>query len=238
MPFPSELTREIDRRAYQLGWSSDELATELGIDRTTLAHIRAGRRHLSLHVLGKIAARFGDRQIQRLTWLYIAVELGEEETWHLPSPPRSLAPSQVAALGRKTVEALRGYIANFPERLVTGQGLCLVGPNGRSLSAAIAYLQHAFSDRRIPVVRVMAKDKPTASLARDGLEAPLLLIDRIGYVSAGCSDLIRARLKAAKPVVASYVDGLGKGHASIIESLCARGSRLVVDAPTPDLGAA
>lgn len=222
------LLHELERRARALGFTWASLAAEVGIDRTTLAHIRSGRGRLSLGTLHRIAAWFPtDAAIQRCVWEYL---LHDVETQKERSAREALRAGSARVLldglPDATREQLQAFVTDFATRALRGDGLLLTGTNPAVLSRALAFVETECPARGIHVLRRAANAVPPRSSLPALAAAPLLLVDRIEFASAAIADVIRTRSLYGKVTVATTatVDA----RSSLVRAF---GSSLVVGAP-------
>ena len=192
---PPRLITELLALATEWGWSTEDLARELGVHRTTLVHQRAGRHALKTAMLARIARRFrNDRNVRDLVWHYLTVEYVEgAQRSDLPALPR--VPDAVAT-------ALRAYIARFGEESVHGgRGLYLVSTEAAALTATLQWLRTAFTQQRVQPC-VLRADRPVSvAEARLALAAPILLLERIDFMRDAVADLVRRRADLVRPMV-------------------------------------
>jgi hypothetical protein len=194
---PPRLITELIALAQEWGWSTADLARELGVHRTTLLHQRSGNHALQTSMLARIAKRFrNDRTIRDLVWHYLTVEF-EEGTHGTDIPPLPRVPDRAAA-------SLRAYLARFSEESIHGgRGLFLVSADSALLTATSQWLQHAFTDHRIDVCALRADRPVSVSESRFALAAPVLLVERVDFLRESATDLIRRRADLVRPMVAT-----------------------------------
>ena len=205
----SPLLHELERRARALGFTWAALAAEVGIDRTTLAHIRSGRGRLSLGTLHRIAVWFPtDSAIQRGVWEYLLhdVETVKERAERERLRGRSSA-ALLDGLPDATRARLLDFITAFAMHALRGRGLLLTGTDTATLSRALSFLETESPPRGIHVLRCPANTEPAKSLLSSLAGTPLLLVDRIEFVSAAMSAVLRARAQYGKLTVATCVTG-------------------------------
>jgi transcriptional regulator with XRE-family HTH domain len=192
----SHLIREVDRLANERRWSSTQLATELGVNRTLLAHIRAGRKPLTLPVLARIAQVFGGKPLVRdLLFLHLAVEVPDEAASRLAAP--SLA---ACALPDAVARAVRGYIASFPLAHVAGRSLLLQG-EADVLARAAGVLRDAFTTNDVGVMMLVASTPLRASDEVAARRVPALIVERIEFASPSVCGVLGARIAFGLPLI-------------------------------------
>ena len=196
MPHAPQLITELLGLANAWGWSPEDLARELRVDRTTLLQYRSGRRALTVRALARIARRFGEqRMVRDLVWHHLAVECS-------PDAPADGAPiSAPTALSPSAVRALRAYVDRFGKESLHGRGLYLVGTDAAALSAALLFLQAVLEQAGIPACRLRADRTPSASEIRAALAAPVLLLERFDFACPAVQDLVRQRGDLVRPTV-------------------------------------
>jgi plasmid maintenance system antidote protein VapI len=194
---PPRLITELIALAKEWGWSVNDLARELHVHRTTLIHQRAGRHGINTAMLARIAQRFrSDRSVRDLVWNYLTVEYEEAGVRAKALPTAS------ARIPREVATVLRSYLARFGEESVHGgRGLYLTSADASLLTAALQWLQTAFREQRIDPCVLRADRTPSASEARFALAAPVLMLERIDFLSEGCTDVVRRRADLVRPIV-------------------------------------
>jgi len=199
------LLHELERRARALGFTWERLAAEVGIDRTTLAHIRSGRGRLSLGTLHRIAAWFPtDAAIQRSVWEYLLHDVETKKERSAREKLRSgSAPALLDGLPGATRTLLQAFVTDFATRAVRGDGLLLTGTDSSVLSRALAFLEAECPARGIRVLRRAANAVPSKSSLPALAGTPLLLVDRIDSASTAMTDVIRTRALYGKVTVAT-----------------------------------
>jgi plasmid maintenance system antidote protein VapI len=201
---PPRLITELIALAREWGWSVDDLARELNIHRTTLIHQRAGRHGINTAMLARIARRFrSDRNVRDLLWNYLTVEYDEAG-----ASARAI-PAASARLPPEVATALRSYLARFGEESVHGgRGLYLTSADAAVLTAALQWLQTAFREQRIEPCVLRADRSPSASEARFALAAPVLMLERVDFLSEASADVVRRRADLVRPIIATSMQPL------------------------------
>jgi hypothetical protein len=198
VPRSPQLITELLSLADAWGWSAEDLARELCLDRTTLLQYRSGRRALTVRTIARIARRFGAQRVVRdLVWHHLTVECapdGSEADAASPLAPPESVPAFVA-------RELRSYVERFGKESLHGRGLYLIGTDAASLSAALAYVQRVLEHEGIPACRLRADRAPSASETRAALAAPILLVERFDFACAAVQDLARRRGDLVRPTV-------------------------------------
>jgi len=195
VPYSPQLITELLSLADAWGWSPEDLARELRVDRTTLLQYRSGRRALTVRALARIAHRFGAQRIVRdLVWHHLAVECAPDaRAGAAASPPTALSPS--------AARDLRAYVDRFGKESLHGRGLYLVGTDAAALSAALVFLQGLLEQAGIPACRLRADRTPSASEIRAALAAPVLLLERFDFACDAVQELLRQRGDLVRPTV-------------------------------------
>lgn len=205
VPRSPQLITELLRLADAWGWSAEDLARELCLDRSTLLQYRSGRRALTVRTLARIASRFGaQRMVRDLVWHHLRVECAADGS---EGAPPLVPPASVSTLAARD---LRVYVERFGKESLLGRGLYLVGTDAVSLSAALAYVQRLLEHDGIPVCRLRADRMPSASEARSALAAPILLLERFDFACAAVQDLARRRGEIVRPMVFSSMQPPGE----------------------------
>ena len=196
MSSPPQLIADLITLVRTWGWTLADLAREIGVSEITLTQYRSGRRRLSMATFAAIAHRFKDQRIVRdLAWQYAAVEYHEE---------RHARPSVVHAdrLAPAAARSLRAYVDRFAEEAIRGgRGLYLMSGDAGALSDAMRLLAATFRAAKIGVCALRADRKPAVRDARDALAAPVLLLERVDFLSAEVADLLKRRADLIRPVV-------------------------------------
>lgn len=206
------LLHELERRARALGFTWASLAAEVGIDRTTLAHIRSGRGRLSLGTLHRIAAWFPtDTAIQRCVWEYLLhdVETQKERTAREALRAHSAA-GLLASFDTPAREWLGAFVAQFGDYAVRGQSVLLRAPTPRHLASALSFLETELTARGTRVLRLQANAHPEESLLPSLLATPLLLVERYEFASPPIARVVAERCRYGKVTVAT-IGASGRG---------------------------
>lgn len=210
----SPLLHELERRARALGFTWAKLAAEVGLDRTTLAHIRSGRGRLSLGALHRIAVWFPtDAAIQRGVWEYLLhdVETAKERVERVALRAQSSG-ALLDGLPAATRTQLQAFISDFASHALRGDGLLLSGTDAAALARALSFLETECPARGIHVLRRAANTVPAKSSLPVLAATPLLLVDRLEFASPAMAELLHARAQYGKLTVASCVTGALGGH--------------------------
>lgn len=196
MSHSPQLITELLGLADAWGWSAEDLARELRVDRTTLLQYRSGRRALTVRALARIARRFGEqRMVRDLVWHHLAVECS-------PDAPAGASPTSApTALSPSVARDLRAYVDRFGKDSLHGRGLFLVGTDAAVLSAALLFLQALLEEAGIPACRLRADRTPSASETRAALAAPVFLLERFDFACDAVHDLSRQRGDLVRPTV-------------------------------------
>jgi transcriptional regulator with XRE-family HTH domain len=192
------LVREVERVARERGWSRRRLARELGVDATTLAHVRSGRDPISQPLLVRIGVAFGGSPtIRNLILHYVLIE----------APPRYArrrtgAPSAAfAAVPYKVRWRIRRWLELLDASEKPQRGLFLTGPTPALLTAAARFAVHEADQQGRTTILVRGNDRVAASQAKLAIEASLLVIERVEFASESITRLIHARSDALRPMV-------------------------------------
>jgi transcriptional regulator with XRE-family HTH domain len=191
--------REVERIARERGWSRLRLAGELGIDATTLSHVRSGRDPISQSLLVRIGMAFGGSPtIQSLILHYLLIE----------------APPRLAALRRGATDAaftavpykvrwrVRQWLAHLDGTHAPTRGLYLTGEDPAVLTAAARFAAHEVGQKKpTVVVTVRASERLDGSHATAAAGSGLLVIERVEFASESITRLVHARSDALKPMI-------------------------------------
>ncbi len=179
------------------GQTLSDVAQAIGIDETTLMHLRSGRRRLSMDSFAKILVAYGDdRAICNAAIMYARFEYRD------PGPDSLVA--AVGALPSVVVEHLRAFVARLPDEAVTsGRGLFLTSGDARMLSLAVQYLARAFEHARVRVCHLRADRPVSAADRRNALAAPVLLVERVDFMCEPLPELLMQRANLIRPIIAT-----------------------------------
>ncbi len=199
---------ELERRARALGWTWEQLARELGMDRTTLAHIRSGRDRVSLATLHKVALWFpNDETLKRLAWEYLLLDVQSvRERRAREQSCSGTSEAYAAQLSTTAREQLQRFVGEFGSHVIRGTGLFLESADALALTASLAFLEAEFSARSIHIVRERGSAKVPASAKRSLIAIPLLLIDRVEFASPSMAQLLAERQQFGKVTVATRLE--------------------------------
>ena len=205
------LIRELFRRATERGWSNDALAGMLGVDRTTLAHIRSGRK-LQTDMLSRIVGLFADdTSMHDLVISYLLVTVPALNGGGSDRVPARVEEATLAAqLGIDSARAVESYVRGFRETALSGEGRIVEGEGGAALSAAVAYADLLASRYGVRTLCLRAASTLTPSLAETALRVPLLVVERVEFTSPSVADLLRSRAAAGKAVLVTSVQRISE----------------------------
>ncbi|MBV8544907.1 MAG: helix-turn-helix transcriptional regulator [Acidobacteria bacterium] len=199
------LVREVERIAAERSWSRARLARELGIDATTLAHVRSGRDPISQALLIAIGAAFGgNTTVQQLILHYVLIEARQRSAKRPKGPTGAafgLLPYRVRWRIRRWLTQLDGL--DKPRR-----GLFLTGANAAHLSAAARFALHEATEQGRTCIVIRANDRISTSHAKAAVDANLLIIERVEFASESITQLLRARSDALRPMIVT--SGIGR----------------------------
>ncbi|HKO57769.1 MAG TPA: helix-turn-helix transcriptional regulator [Thermoanaerobaculia bacterium] len=196
----SLLVREVERIARERGWSRRRLARELGIDATTLSHVRSGRDPISQPLLVQIGMAFGGSPVvQSLILHYLLIE----------APPRlakrrkGATTSAFAAIPYKVRWRIRRWLAHLDGTGKPQRGLFLTGTDAALLSAAARFTVHEAEQQGRTHILIAASDRLTTTHAKAALDTGLLVLERVEFAAESVTRLIHARTDALRPLVAT-----------------------------------
>lgn len=193
---PPRLIAELVTLTRPLDWTLRDLARELHVSEVTLQQYRSGRRSLSLAALARITERFGTyREIRDLVFAYLRDYHTQDAVD--PATPPDLLPPHVA-------RALAAYTEKFAEESVHGgRGLFVVADEAALLSASVSYLRALFAQATISIAVLRADTTPAARDLRDAAAVPLLIVERVDFVSAIVAEIVQRRADVMKPIIAT-----------------------------------
>jgi len=191
------LVREVERIARERGWSHSRLARELGVDPTTLSRVRTGRGPLSQPLLVRIGAVFTGSTIQKLILHYLLVEA---PPWYVTHRKRAEVDGyeEVPYMVRWRI---RRWITGLDAASTPQRGIYLTGGDAKLLSAAARFVRVEAEAHGHTAVVLRANDRLSASHAKAALDADLLIVERVEFVSEAVTRLIEGRSAALKPMV-------------------------------------
>jgi len=190
--------REVERIATERGWSRPRLARELGIDASTLAHVRSGRDPISQALLIAIGAVFGgSTTVQQLILHYILIEARQRSA----KRRKGATGAAFGVLPYKVRWRIRRWLTQLDGRDKPQRGLFLTGANASHLSAAARFAAHEAEQQGRACVVIRANDRISTSHATTAVDANLLIIERVEFASESITQLIHARSNALRPMV-------------------------------------
>ena len=225
------LVREVERVARERAWSRRRLARELGIDATTLSHVRSGRDPISQPLLVQIGVVFGGSEtIRNLILHYVLIEAPKRYARRrrgAPSAAFTAVPYKVRWRIRRWLEQLDTL--EKPQR-----GLFLSGANATLLTAAARFAVHEAGQLGRVAILVRGNDRIATSQAKLAIEASLLVIERAEFASESVKCLIHARSDALRPmIVTSGCDREGLADSQLVRIFRAWTETITVAAPRP-----
>ncbi|HYK01052.1 MAG TPA: helix-turn-helix transcriptional regulator [Thermoanaerobaculia bacterium] len=192
------LVREVERIARERGWSRRRLARELGVDATTLSHVRSGRDPISQPLLVQIGMAFGGSPaIQGLILHYVLIE----------APPRFVkrrkgtTAAAFVAVPYKVRWRIRRWLAQLDGTDKPQRGLFLTGTDAAFLSAAARFAAHEADQQGRTHILIGANDRITPTRAKAAMEADLLVLERVEFASQSIARLIHERSDALRPMI-------------------------------------
>lgn len=193
------LVREVDRIARERGWSRDRLAHELGVDASTLAHVRSGRDPLSQPLLIAIGGAFGgSTAIQQLILHYILIEAPSRFAKRLTGATSAA----FVVVPYKVRWRIRRWLTHLDSTDTPQRGLFLTGSDPATLTAAAKFAAHELGQqRRTVVLTVRGNERVDRAHAARAVEASLLIIERVEFASESVTQLIHARSDALRPMI-------------------------------------
>lgn len=225
------LVREVERVARERGWSRRRLARELGVDATTLAHVRSGRDPISQPLLVQIGVVFGGSEtVRNLILHYVLIEAPKRYARR-----RRGAPSAAfAAIPYKVRWRIRRWLEQLDTSEKPQRGLFLTGASPTLLTAAARFAIHEAGQLGRVAVLVRGNDRIATSHAKLAIEASLLVIERTEFASESVKRLIHARSDALRPmIVTSGCDREGLADTQLVRVFRAWTETITVAAPRP-----
>jgi len=227
-----DIFREIDRLAQRRGWTQTDLARQLGVDRTLLAHLRAGRKVASSRFLARAARAFAEEDSLRdVVWHYLRYEMpvGAEE------PVIRVEPGDLPGLSGEAEQSLRAYVRTFPHHLVDGRGLVIRSDSAAILSSAASLVADSLRRAGVVVAQRTAHLPVLPSEATALRRARLLVVERAEYASAAVQDILAERLHLEHPVVVTAATDLsGRLEDDLVRMLARQCTEVRVNPPAAD----
>jgi transcriptional regulator with XRE-family HTH domain len=190
--------REVERIARERGWSRRRLARELGIDATTLSHVRSGRDPISQPLLVQIGMAFGGSPaVQSLILHYVLIE----------APPRLVkrrkgaTTAAFAVVPYKVRWRIRRWLAQLDGTEKPQRGLFLTGADASLLSAAARFAVHEAEQQGRTHILIRASDRLSTTHAKAAIDTSLLVLERVEFASESVAQLIHARSDALRPMI-------------------------------------
>ena len=192
---PPRLIAELLALTRPWGWTSKDLARELGISVVTLDQLRSGRRRVSFDTYSHIVDRFGENTIIK------GVALQYARDYHKPEDKNPVIAAPVN-LPAAATHALRRYVEGFADELThAARGLFVVSVDTALLTSSVTYLRRAFEAKDMRVALLRADQEPAAADRRAALVAPLVIIERVEFLHPVVADLLRQRDDILRPIV-------------------------------------
>jgi transcriptional regulator with XRE-family HTH domain len=205
VPRPVLVIREVEQLARRAKWRMCDLAEALGVSVAMLNRLRAGTHAPSREVLGAILRAFGtNAQVRDLVLHFLEHELALARAGRLDAAPEHArdADEDLHALDTKVRGELREFVTHFLRRsLTSGKGLHVVGDDASVLRAVVAYVRTTLDAQGVASVVLAGNATVSASLRETALAAPLLIVERAEFASAGVRALLAARASIRKPVL-------------------------------------
>jgi transcriptional regulator with XRE-family HTH domain len=227
------LVREVERVARERGWSRRRLARELGIDATTLSHVRSGRDPISLPLLVQIGVAFGGSEtIRSLILHYLLIEAPARYA----KRRKGATTEAFAALPYKVRWRIRRWLAQLETTDKPQRGLFLTSSDAPILALAARFAVHEAEQQGRTFVVIRANERITASHAKAALDASILVFERAEFASETVARLIHARSDALRPmIVTSCRDRDALPDAHLVRVFRAWTETITVSAPKPHI---
>jgi transcriptional regulator with XRE-family HTH domain len=206
------LVREVERVARERGWSRRRLARELGIDATTLSHVRSGRDPISQPLLVQIGVVLGGSEtIRSLILHYLLIEAPARYA----KRRKGATTAAFTAVPYKVRWRIRRWLAQLDATEKPQRGLFLTSGHAALLTAAAKFAVHEAEQQGRTHIVIRANERITTSHAKAALNASLLVIERVEFASESVARLIHARSDALRPMIATssrHRDALADAH--------------------------
>lgn len=194
----SLLVREVERVARERGWSRRRLARELGIDATTLSHVRSGRDPISQPLLVQIGVALGGSEtIRSLILHYLLIEAPARYA----KRRKGATTAAFAALPYKVRWRIRRWLAQLDITEKPQRGLFLTCANAALLTTSTKFAVHEAQQQGRTFVVIRANERITISYANAALAVSLLVFERVEFASESVARLIHARSDALRPMI-------------------------------------
>lgn len=206
------LVREVERVARERGWSRRRLARELGIDATTLSHVRSGRDPISQQLLVQIGVALGGSEtIRGLILHYLLIEAPARYA----KRRKGATTAAFTAVPYKVRWRIRRWLAQLDTTEKPQRGLFLTSGHAALLTAAAKFAVYEAEQQGRTHIVIRANERITTSHAKAALNASLLVIERVEFASESVARLIHARSDALRPMIATssrHRDALADAH--------------------------
>ncbi|HEX8254180.1 MAG TPA: helix-turn-helix domain-containing protein [Thermoanaerobaculia bacterium] len=200
--------REVDQLARRAKWRASDLAEALGVSLSMLNRLRAGTHAPSREVLGAILQSFGEHaRVRELVLHFLEHELPLARSGRLDAAPTAARAmfDELRELPPAAQRELRAFVAQFLRRsLTTGRGLSVVA-DAALLREVAVYVRTALDAQGVASVVLAGNARISASHREAALAAPLLVVERVDFVSPAVRALLDARAAVRKPVVVTAV---------------------------------
>jgi len=200
--------RELDQLARRAKWRACDLAEALGVSLSMLNRLRAGTHVPSREVLGAILRSFGEHAcVRELVLHFLEHELPVARSGRLDAAPTAARVmfDELRELPPAAQRELRAFVAQFLRRSLTiGRGLSVVADAALLRDVAV-YVRTALDAQGVASVVLAGNARISASQREAALAAPLLVVERVDFISPTLRALLEARAAVRKPVVVTAV---------------------------------
>lgn len=212
------LITELERIRRERGWTVHALARHLGVSPKLFYNLRRGHRPLSVATLSAIAKAFGaDYRIREALMHYLALECPTERRVFRGGASTAELPQSISYHNRWRIVS---WVGKLPHGEGAPRGLYLVAQKPETLSAVVRFLVAAVEREGRHAIVLAANARPSASHATEAIAAPVLIAERIEYVSDAVTAILTRRAEAQRPIVAtSCVDRDGMGDSPLLRVL-------------------
>jgi transcriptional regulator with XRE-family HTH domain len=219
------LINELERIRRERAWTVGQIAERIGVSSKLFYNMRLGHRPLSVGTLSEIARAFGgDYRVREAVMHYLALEY---QTFGRTILRERTSRGRTQSLPQTISYHNRWRIVTWIGRLPFGEsvqrGLYLVAAESQTLSAVTRFVAKAIEDSGLGVLTIAGNMRPSASHAVAAIEAAVLIVERVDFLSDEMTAVLTRRAETQRPTVVTSCrdrDALPDGPlASVLRSM-------------------
>jgi transcriptional regulator with XRE-family HTH domain len=197
------LINELERIRRERAWTVGQIAERIGVSPKLFYNMRLGHRPLSVGTLSEIARAFGaDYRVREAVMHYLALEYQTFGRAILrESKGRASTQSLPATISYHNRWRVVTWIGRLPFGEVAHRGLYLVASEPGTLSAVARFVAKAIEDSGLGVLTIAGNTRPSASHAAAAIEAAVLIVERVDFLSDEMTALFARRAGTQRPTV-------------------------------------